>query len=302
MNAFVDQHRDTYGAEPICRVLQIAPSGYRRHTAWRRNPALRCARAKRDDSLIPQIERIGQTNMQAYGAGKVWRQLNREGVDVARCTVERLMKGLGLAGVRRGKIVRTTIPDRAVPCPLDRVHRHFKADRPNQLWVSDFTYVSTWQGWLYVAFVIDVFARRIVGWRVSRSMRTDFVLDALEQALYARQPERDNSLIHHSDRGSQYVSIRYSERLAEAGIEPSVGSKGDSYDNALAETINGLYKAGLIHKRAPWKSREAVELATLEWGAWFNHQRLLEPIGYIPPAEAEANYYRQLAQQQVAQI
>jgi len=302
MNAFVDQHRDTYGAEPICRVLQIAPSGYRRHTAWRRNPALRCARAKRDDSLIPQIERIGQTNMQAYGAGKVWRQLNREGVDVARCTVERLMKGLGLAGVRRGKIVRTTIPDRAVPCPLDRVHRHFKADRPNQLWVSDFTYVSTWQGWLYVAFVIDVFARRIVGWRVSRSMRTDFVLDALEQALYARRPERDNSLIHHSDRGSQYVSIRYSERLAEAGIEPSVGSKGDSYDNALAETINGLYKAGLIHKRAPWKSREAVELATLEWGAWFNHQRLLEPIGYIPPAEAEANYYRQLAQPQVAQI
>jgi len=196
-----------------------------------------------------------------------------------------------------GVPVRTTVPDPKQPCPLDRVNRQFKADRPNQLWVSDFTYVSTWQGWLYVAFVIDVFARRIVGWRVSRSMTTDFVLDALEQALYARQPERDGSLVHHSDRGSQYVSIRYSERLSEAGIEPSVGSKGDSYDNALAETINGLYKAELIHRRGPWKTREAVELATLEWVAWFNHIRLLEPIGYIPPAEAEANYYRQLAEQ-----
>jgi transposase InsO family protein len=207
------------------------------------------------------------------------------------------MRRLGLRGVIRGKVVRTTIPDARTACPLDRVNRQFKADRPNQLWVSDFTYVSTWQGWLYVAFVIDVFARRIVGWRVSSSMHTDFVLDALEQALYARQPERDRSLIHHSDRGSQYVSIRYSERLAEAGIEPSVGSKGDSYDNALAETVNGLYKAELIHRRAPWKTKEAVELATLEWVCWFNHVRLLEPIGYIPPAEAEANYYRQLAKQ-----
>lgn len=232
--------------------------------------------------------------MQVYGAVKVWRQLGREGISVARCTVERLMRQQGLRGVVRGKVVRTTISDNTAPCPMDRVNREFRAERPNQLWVSDFTYVSTWQGWLYVAFVIDVFARRIVGWRVSTSMRTDFVLDALEQALYARQPERDSTLIHHSDRGSQYVSIRYSERLAEAGVEPSVGSKGDSYDNALAETINGLYKAELIHRRAPWKTREAVELATLEWVAWFNHKRLLEPIGYIPPAEAEANYYRQL--------
>ena len=275
--------------------MQVAPSGYRRYAACQRNPALRSVRAQRDDRLVPQIERVWQSNLQVYGADKVWHQLNREGIDVARCTVERLMRRLGLAGVRRGKVVRTTMPDKAVPCPLDRVNRQFRADRPNQLWVSDFTYVSTWQGWLYVAFVIDVFARRIVGWRVSRSMRTDFVLDALEQALYARQPELSDALIHHSDRGSQYVSIRYTERLGEAGIEPSVGSRGDSYDNALAETINGLYKTELIHRRAPWKAMEAVELATLEWVSWFNHHRLLEPIGYIPPAEAEANYYQQLA-------
>ena len=202
------------------------------------------------------------------------------------------MRRLDLHGVRRGRSMRTTVADAAVPCPLDRVNRQFKADRPNQLWVSDFTYVSTWQGFVYVAFVIDVFARRIVGWRVARSMRTDFVLDALEQALYARRAERDGALIHHSDRGSQYVSIRYTERLAEAGIEPSVGSKGDSYDNALAETINGLYKAEVIHRRT-WKTCEAVELATLEWVDWFNHRRLLEPIGYIPPAEAEAHYWQQ---------
>ncbi len=277
--------------------MQIAPSGYRRYAAQQRDPNKRCDRAKRDEVLLPQIEQVWQFNMQVYGADKVWRQLGREGTAVARCTVERLMKLQGLRGVVRGKVVRTTISDSKAPCPLDRVNRQFKADRPNQLWVSDFTYVSTWQGWLYVAFVIDVFARRIVGWRVSSSMRTDFVLDALEQALYARQPERDNSLIHHSDRGSQYVSIRYSERLAEAGVEPSVGSKGDSYDNALAETINGLYKTELIHRRAPWKTKESVELATLEWVSWFNHHRLLEPIGYIPPAEAEANYYRQLASQ-----
>ena len=275
--------------------MRIAPSGYWRHAAQQQDPSLLCARAQRDAVLIPDIQRVWHANLQVYGADKVWRQLNREGIRVARCTVERLMKRLGLEGVRRGKVVRTTIPDHAVPCPLDRVNRQFKADRPNQLWVSDFTYVSTWQGWLYVAFVIDVFARRIVGWRVSTSMRTDFVLDALEQALYDRQPERSDALVHHSDRGSQYVSIRYSERLAEAGIEPSVGSRGDSYDNALAETINGLYKAELIHRRAPWKNRESVELATLEWVTWFNHQRLLESIGYVPPAEAEANYYRQLA-------
>ena len=297
MKAFVDTHRDTYGVEPICKVLQIAPSGYRRHAARVRDPSLRSARAQRDEVLKPAIQRIWQANFAVYGADKVWRQMRREGTAVARCTVERLMRTLGLRGAVRGKIVRTTVPDPKQPCPLDKVNRQFKADRPNQLWVSDFTYVSTWQGWLYVAFVIDVFARRIVGWRVSRSMTTDFVLDALEQALYARQPERDGSLIHHSDRGSQYVSIRYSERMMEAGVEPSVGSKGDSYDNALAETINGLYKAELIHRRGAWKTRESLELATLEWVHWFNHQRLLEPIGYIPPAEAEANYYRHLANQ-----
>ncbi len=277
-------------------MLQIAPSGYWRHAARQRNPQLRSPRAQRDDTLVPHIERVWQANMRVYGADKVWKQMNREGVVIARCTVERLMKRLGLQGVRRGKVVRTTISDMKAPCPLDRVNRQFKAERPNQLWVSDFTYVSTWQGWLYVAFVIDVYARRIVGWRVSTSMHTEFVLDALEQALYARQPERDGALIHHSDRGSQYVSIRYSERLAEAGIQPSVGSKGDSYDNALAETINGLYKAEVIHRRS-WPTRESVELATLEWVAWFNHHRLLGPIGYVPPAEAEANYYRQLASQ-----
>jgi putative transposase len=282
-------------------VLQIAPSGYWRYAAEQQNPELRCARAQRDDALMPEIQRVWRANFQVYGADKVWRQLNRERITVARCTVERLMKQLGLEGVRRGKVVKTTLPDKALPRPLDRVNRQFRADRPNQLWVADFTYVSTWQGWLYVAFVIDVFARRIVGWRVSTSMHTDFVLDALEQALYARQPEL-GGLIHHSDRGSQYVSILYTERLAEAGVEPSVGSRGDSYDNALAETINGLYKAELIYKRGPWKNRESVELATLEWVSWFNHQRLLEPIGYIPPAEAEAQYYRQLAKTDSANI
>lgn len=235
--------------------------------------------------------------MQVYGADKVWRQLKREGVAVARCTVERLMRQQGLQGVRRGKAVRTTVPDLKAPCPLDRVNRHFRAERPNQLWVSDFTYVSTWQGWVYVAFVVDVFSRRIVGWRQSSSMHTEFVLDALEQALYDRKPTEGDGLVHHSDRGSQYLSIRYSERLAEAGIEPSVGSKGDSYDNALAETINGLYKAEVIHQRGPWKTKQAVELATLEWVAWFNHHRLMEPMGYIPPAEFEANYHRQRAGQ-----
>ncbi len=277
--------------------MQIAPSGYRLHAARQRHPELLSARTQRDQRLIPHIQQVWQANMQVYGVDKVWKQMHREGVVVARCTVERLMRRLGLQGTRRGKVVRTTIPDAKALCPLDHAHRVFKAARPNQLWVSDFTYVSTWQGWLYVAFVIDVFARRIVGWRVSSSMRTDFVLDALEQALYARRPERGDALIHHSDRGSQYVSIRYTERLAEAGIEPSVGSKGDSYDNALAETINGLYKAELIHRRAPWKTRESVELATLEWVAWFNNHRLMEPLGYIPPAEAEANYWMQQVSQ-----
>ena len=297
MSEFIDQHRDRFGVEPICKVLQVAPSAVWREAARRRDPARCPPRRQRDAALLPEIERVWRSNLQVYGADKVWKQLRREGIPVARCTVERLMRAQGWRGVIRGKTVRTTVPDAKAPCPQDRVNREFHAERPNQLWVSDFTYVSTWQGFVYVAFVIDVYARYIVGWRVSRSMHADFVLDALEQALYARKPQRDDELIHHSDRGSQYVSIRYTERLAEAGIEPSVGSKGDSYDNALAETINGLYKAELIHRRAPWKTREAVELATLEWVSWFNHHRLLAPIGYVPPAEAEANYYRQLARQ-----
>jgi transposase InsO family protein len=280
--------------------LQVAPSAYRRYVAGQKQPERRCARAKRDDVLLTQIERVWHLNMQVYGAQKVWRQLKREGIAVARCMVEHLMRKQGLAGVRRGKVVRTTVPNPAAPCPRDHVNRQFVAQRPNQLWVSDFTYVSTWQGFVYVAFVIDVYARFIVGWRVSRNMQTDFVLDALEQALCARQPDRD-SLIHHSDRGVQYVSIRYTERLAEAGIEPSVGSIGDSYDNALAETINGLYKAEVIHRRGAWKTTEAVEIATLEWVSWFNHHRLLEPIGYIPPAEFEAMYYRSKEAQEESQ-
>jgi transposase InsO family protein len=296
VKAFIDEHRGAYGVEPICRVMQIAPSTYWLHAQRKAQPELRPERAKRDEVLVGEVERVWQENLQVYGVRKVWRQLRREGFEVARCTVGRLMRRSGLRGVVRGKKVRTTMPDLAAPRPSDKVQRVFYAERPNQLWVSDFTYVSTWQGFVYVAFVIDVFARRIVGWRVSSTMRTDFVLDALEQALYERKPGDDGGLIHHSDRGSQYVSIRYTERLAEAGIEPSVGSAGDAYDNALAETINGLYKAEVIHKRAPWKTKESVELATLEWVAWFNHHRLLEPIGNIPPAEAEANYYHQLAE------
>ncbi len=296
MNAFIDEHRAAHGVEPICTALQVAPSAYRRHAARVREPARLPARAQRDARLLPEVQRVFDVNLRVYGADKVWRQLLREGVTVARCTVERLMRRLGLQGVRRGKGVRTTVPNAKATCPLDRVNRQFHAERPNELWVADFTYVSTWQGFVYVAFVVDVFARYIVGWRVSSSMQADFVLDALEQALYARKPGRHGTLTHHSDRGSQYVCIRYSERLAEAGIEPSVGSTGDSYDNALAETINGLYKAEMIHRRGPWKTREAVELATLEWVSWFNHHRLLEPIGHIPPAEAEAHYWDQQAQ------
>ena len=280
-------------------MLQVAPSGYRRYAAQCRQPERLSARRRRDLVLIPEIQRIWKENMSCYGARKVWKQLRREHIYTARCTVARLMKQLKIEGIRRGKVVKTTIPDSKAVCPLDRVQRQFKADRPNQLWVSDFTYVSTWQGWLYVAFVIDVFARRIVGWRVSRSMTTDFVLDALEQALHARRFDRSGELIHHSDRGSQYVSISYTERLAEAGIEPSVGSKGDSYDNALAETIHGLYKTEVIHRQA-WKSREAVEMATLRWVHWYNTKRLMESLGDIPPAEAEADFYRQQAGQAMA--
>ena len=294
MKSFIDEHRDEYGVEPICRVLPIAPSTYRAHAARQADPRLRSDRVKVDEILSPEVERVWNENFQVYGVRKVWRQLRREQFDVARCTVQRLMRRLGLRGVIRGKTVRTTISDPKAPCPLDRVQRQFTADRPNKLWVSDFTYVSTWQGFVYVAFVIDVFARRIVGWRASSSARTDFVLDALEQALYARRPVGPDRLVHHSDRGVQYVSIRYTERLAEAGLEPSVGSVGDSYDNALAETINGLYKAEVIHRRPSWRTREEVEWATLNWVDWFNNRRLLEPIGNIPPAEAEANYYSQV--------
>jgi putative transposase len=294
MTAFIEDHRADYGVEPICKVLPIAPSTYYTHAARRADPKLRPDRAIRDDALCPEIRRVFDENKQVYGADKIWRQLRRERFGVARCTVERLMRRLGIRGVVRGKVVKTTVSDKSTPCPRDQVNRQFRAERPNALWVSDFTYVSTWAGFVYVAFVIDVFARRIVGWKASASARTDFVLDALEQALHARKPVGTARLIHHSDRGSQYVSIRYTERLAEAGIEPSVGSVGDSYDNALAETINGLYKAELIHRRS-WKNLEAVELATLDWVHWFNHKRLLGPIGHIPPAEAEENYYRQQA-------
>jgi putative transposase len=295
MTAFIDEHRAVYGVEPICKVLPIAPSTYYTHAARQADPELRPNRAWKDEALCGEIRRVWEQNKQVYGVRKVWKQLRREGWRVARCTVERLMRRLGLRGVVRGKVVRTTVSDKATPCPRDQVNRQFRADRPNALWVSDFTYVSTWAGFVYVAFVIDVYARRIVGWKVSASARTDFVLDALEQALHARRRASDSHrLIHHSDRGVQYVSIRYTERLAEAGIEPSVGSVGDSYDNALAETINGLYKAEVIHRRS-WRNLEAVELATLDWVDWFNHKRLLGPIGDIPPAEAEEAYYRQQA-------
>jgi transposase InsO family protein len=290
---FIDDHRDAYGVEPICHVLPIAPSTYRAHAARRKNPDLAPAREKRDRVLAPEVRRVFEENFRVYGARKVWRQLGREGFDVARCTVERLMRAMGIKGAMRGKPVRTTVSDKAAPCPLDRVNRQFQAPAPNRLWVSDFTYVATWAGFVYVAFVIDAFARRIVGWRVSRAAHAAFVLDALEQALHARRPAEGSGLVHHSDRGAQYLSIRYTERLAEAGIEPSVGSVGDSYDNALAETINGLYKAEVIHRRGPWRGLDAVEFATLEWVDWFNNRRLLEPIGNIPPAEAEARYYAQ---------
>jgi transposase InsO family protein len=300
MVAFIDDHRKAHGVEPICKVLPIAPSTYHAHIAKRADPMKLSERARRDLALKVAIRRVFAKNFEVYGVRKVWLQLNREGIKVARCTVARLMRAMGLHGVIRGKPVRTTISDKAAPCPLDRVNRQFKAPSPNRLWVSDFTYVSTWGGMVYVAFVIDIFSRRIVGWRVSRMAHATFVLDALEQALHERRPVHGGGLVHHSDRGSQYVSIKYTERLAAAGIEPSVGSVGDSYDNALAETINGLYKAEVIHRRGPWKSFEAVEFATLEWVDWFNHRRLLEPIGNIPPAEAEARYYASLNQTAIA--
>jgi putative transposase len=294
MVSFIDAHRESYGVESICAQVPIAPSQYYEQKARKAEPARLPSRLQRDRVLMPEIRRVHEENFDAYGARKVWRQLGREDIVVARCTVERLMRSLALQGVVRGRRCRTTIADDSSARPLDLVKRQFQASRPNQLWVADFSYVATWTGFVYVAFVIDVFARRIIGWRVARSMSAELVLDALEQALCSRAAAK--GVVHHSDRGSQYLSIRYSERLAEAGAEPSVGSVGDSYDNALAETIIGLYKAEVIHRRGPWRTLDAVEYATLEWVDWFNHRRLLEPIGNIPPAELEAAYYRSTSQ------
>ena len=294
MVAFIDAHRAEHGVESICEELQISPSTYYEHKARQAAPTRLPPRLQRDQALVPQIRRVYEENFGVYGARKIWRQLGREDIGIARCTVERLMRSLGLQGVVRGRKCRTTIAPTGAERPLDRVNRQFQASRPNELWVADFTYVATWAGFVYVAFVIDVFARRIIGWRVARSMQAELVLDALEQALWSRSATK--GVVHHSDRGSQYLSIRYSERLTEAGAQPSVGSVGDSYDHALAETIIGLYKTELIHRRGPWRHLEAVEYATLEWVDWFNHRRLLEPIGNVPPAELEAAYYHSTGQ------
>ncbi|WP_143728825.1 IS3 family transposase [Microbulbifer sp. GL-2] len=298
MVAFIDQEREAHGVESICEVLPIAPSTYYRCKHLQDNPEQCCVRAQRDDELKPEIQRVYEENHHVYGARKIWKQLNREDVKVARCTVERLMKVLQLEGVRRGKHCVTTIPDELSDKPLDLVNREFTAERPNQLWVADITYVATWSGFVYVAFVVDVFSRYIVGWRVLKNLQTDIVLDALEQALWARGKPR--GVIHHSDRGSQYLSIRYTERLIEAGFQASVGSVGDSYDNALAETINGLFKAEIIHRAGPWKGLNEVEHATLTWVDWFNHRRILGSIGDMPPAEYENRYYQQVESGQAA--
>jgi putative transposase len=295
MVAFIDQHRDTYGVEPICAVLPIAPSTYFLRKGQQQDPSRRSARVQRDDELRAAIQQVWDDNDHAYGPKKVWKELHRRGVCVARCTVVRLMRAMDLRGVSRGRAwVSTTRADAAADRPADLVDRQFVATRPNQLWVADFTYVATWRGFVYVAFVIDVFARRIVGWRVSASLRTDFVLDALEQAIYERREAGLTDLVHHSDRGTQYLSMRYTDRLADARIAPSVGSRGDSYDNALAESIIGLFKTEVIQRKGPWRHLEAVEFATLNWVDWFNNRRLLEPIGYVPPAEYEASYYQRL--------
>jgi transposase InsO family protein len=290
MVRFVDDHREQYGVESICAVVPIAPSTYYEQKARQADPSRLPARAHRDTVLRPEITRVWQATRRRYGAKKVWKQLNREAIPVARCTVERLMGTMGLCGVVRGPRRTTTIPDALVERPLDLVQRNFSVLRPNQLWVADLTYIATWRGFVYVAFVTDAFSRRIVGWRASTSLRSDLALDALEQALYDREAEA--GLIHHSDRGGQYLGIRYTERLAAASIESSVGSRGDAYDNALAETINGLYKAEVIYHLGPWKGLEDVEFATLEWVAWYNSQRLMEPLGYLPPAEYEEQYHR----------
>jgi transposase InsO family protein len=292
MVAFIDAHRQVHGVESICALLPIAPSTYFHHKAQAADPDRRSARARRDDELRAIIRRIWTEHFQVYGPRKVWRQMGREGLRVARCRVRRLMRAMGLAGAVRGRAwVTTTQSQTDAQRPADLVERNFSATRPNQLWVSDFTYVATWRGFVYVAFVIDVFARRIVGWRASASLGADLALDALEQAIYDRCDTNTGDLVHHSDRGTQYLSIRYTERLADAGIELSVGSRGDAYDNALAETVIGLFKTEVIRRCGPWRSLEAVEFATLEWVDWFNHRRLLEPIGYLPPAEYEERYY-----------
>jgi transposase InsO family protein len=292
MVSFIDEHRGDHGVEPICKQLPIAPSTYYEHKSREKDPDRVSERSKRDRWLEVEIQRVWDENKQVYGIRKVWRQLKRENIEAARCTVERLMKRLGIEGVRRGAKCWTTISDDAQDRPADLVNRQFVATRPNQLWVADITFVATWSGFVYVAFVIDVFARRIVGWRVSRSLKTELVLDALEQALWSRT--NIEGLVHHSDRGCQYLSIRYSDKLIEAGIAASVGSVGDSYDNALAETINGLYKTEVIRHRGPWKNMDEVEYATLDWVDWFNNRRILEPIGNIPPAEYELMYYQQI--------
>ncbi|WP_394325006.1 IS3 family transposase [Escherichia coli] len=295
MMPLLDKLREQYGVRPVCSELHIAPSTYYHCQQQRHHPDKRSARAQRDDWLKKEILRLYDENHQVYGVRKVWRQLLREGIRVARCTVARLMAVMGLAGVLRGKKVRTTISRKAVAAG-DRVNRQFVAERPDQLWVADFTYVSTWQGFVYVAFIIDVFAGYIVGWRVSSSMETTFVLDALEQALWARRP---SGTVHHSDKGSQYVSLAYTERLKEAKLLASTGSTGDSYDNAMAESINGLYKAEVIHRKS-WKNRAEVELATLTWVDWYNNRRLLERLGHTPPAEAEKAYYASIRNDDLA--
>jgi len=289
----IDTHREKFGVEPICKVLPIAPATYYVHSARKRNPDLRPAREKRDEKLSIEVRRAhAESHDGTYGADKIWHQLRREGTPVARCTVERLMRKMSLRGVVRGRAFTiTTTPDTSPTRPPDLVKRSFAATRPNQLWVADITYVATWIGFVYVAFVIDVFSRAIVGWRVSSSLRSDLALDALEQALHARP--QDEGLVHHSDRGLQYLSVRYTERLAAAGIERSVGSVGDSYDNALAETINGLFKTEVIRRKGPWRTLEDVEFATLKWIYWFNHKRLMDPLGYRPPMEFEKMYYDQ---------
>ncbi|MFK8441122.1 IS3 family transposase [Escherichia coli] len=295
MMPLLDKLREQYGVGPLCSELHIAPSTYYHCQQQRHHPDKRSARAQRDDWLKKEIQRVYDENHQVYGVRKVWRQLLREGIRVARCTVARLMAVMGLAGVLRGKKVRTTISRKAVAAG-DRVNRQFVAERPDQLWVADFTYVSTWRGFVYVAFIIDVFAGYIVGWRVSSSMETTFVLDALEQALWARRP---SGTVHHSDKGSQYVSLAYTQRLKEAGLLASTGSTGDSYDNAMAESINGLYKAEVIHRKS-WKNRAEVELATLTWVDWYNNRRLLERLGHTPPAEAEKAYYASIGNNDLA--